>query len=275
MRGGPKISVVMPVYNAQKYVGLAIESILSQTFKNFEFIIINDASTDETLSICEKFAKKDPRIRIITNKKNLNIGDSLNVGIKAARAEYVARMDGDDISLPKRLDQQFRYLERNTNVAVVGCGMKVIDEVGKEIGTRKYSSDSTKLKKSIFRYSPFAHPTTMFRKKAIIDAGLYSSAWSPTEDLHLWVRVGTKWDFSNLKNVLFKYRVYSDSQSNKNIRKVEMKVLKIRWEAFTKYGYVPSVFDFFYNTLQLVTIFLMPVKFRYELFNFFRNKGLI
>ncbi len=207
MRGAPKVSVVMPVYNAQKYIDGAIESILSQTFKHFEFIIVNDASTDDTLSICEKYAKKDPRIKIITNKKNLNIGDSLNIGIKSARADYIARMDGDDISLPKRLDQQFRYLERNKNVGVVGCGMKIIDEAGKETGIRHYSSDSAKLKKTIFRYSPFAHPTTMFRKEAIVEAGMYSSKWSPTEDLHLWVRVGKKWDFSNLKNVLFKYRV--------------------------------------------------------------------
>ena len=116
----PLISVLMPVYNSEKYVAEAIESILCQTYKDFEFIIINDASTDSSLKIIAKYAKQDKRIKLINNKKNVKISASLNKGLSIAKGKYIARMDSDDISLPSRFELQTKFLADNPAVGIVG-----------------------------------------------------------------------------------------------------------------------------------------------------------
>lgn len=268
----PKISVIMPIYNCDKYLAAAVESILLQTFTDFELILVNDASTDDTLKIAQEYAKRDSRIKIINNKKNLNIAGSLNKGIEAAKAKIIARMDGDDISLPTRFQKQYELLTIREDVAVVGCNMLIMDSEGHEYDKRAYASDSFTLKKNIFRYSPFAHPTVMYRKSAVKECGGYNPQYSPTEDLDLWVRIGSKYEFANIPEYLFKYRVFKQSSSHKKLRDVEFKVMKIRWNAYKNYNYRVRLFDILYNFGQLVTIYLMPIKLRYAVFNFFRNE---
>src|SRR3989344_5781814 len=121
-----KISVLMPAYNARKYIGEAIESILNQTFKDFEFIIINDCSTDKTKKIIEEYANKDARIKLINNATNLGLTKSLNIGLKEARGEYVARLDADDVALPERLEKQYEFMEKNKETTLVGAWAEII-----------------------------------------------------------------------------------------------------------------------------------------------------
>lgn len=271
----PKVSVLMPAYNAEKYIAEAIESILSQTFKDFEFIIIDDASTDNTWKLIKQHAKKDKRIRAYRNEKNLNIAGTLNKGIKLAKSEIIARMDADDISLPARLSEQYKYLTDHKNVAVIGGDIILIDEDGNTLHKRTYEHNSKKMKKNIFRYLPFAHPTTMYRKNVVEEFGLYDKSKSPSEDMDLWIKIGTKHDFGSISKPIFKYRTFLKSSSNKKLRWVEINTIKMRFFAATKYGYMPSFTDIIYNLIQLATVYIMPAKTRVDLFNYLRSKNLI
>lgn len=271
----PQISVVLPVYNAEKYIKGAIESILNQTFKDFELIIVNDASTDNTLDILKEYAKRDKRIVIVNNKENLYIAGALNEGIKEAQADIIARMDADDISYPQRFQLQYDLISTNENMGVVGCNIEIINEEGNIVDRRKYPTTSKELKKVILRYSPFAHPATMFRKKCWEEFGGYDGKWSPSEDLDLWFKIGSKYDFGSVSSYLFCYRVFMASHSNKKERKVEFMVLQMRLNAIKNLGYKPSLYDLIYNFGQFITLFIMPVSFRIWLYNFLRNKRII
>jgi len=267
----PKISVVMPAYNAEKYIAEAIESILNQTFRDFEFIIIDDASTDNTGKIIAEYAKKDNRIKVFTNEKNLYISKTLNLGLSCAQSEIIARMDADDISLPERLEKQYKKITENNDIAVVGTYIRVINEKGDFLYIRKYPLEDKKLKRNMFKYSPFAHPVVMYRKKVVIEFRGYLPVYSPSEDLNLWFRVGTKYKFATVPEVLFEYRFFSDSHSNRKLKTVEIKTLKMRWYAYRHQGYKPSFFDVIYNIGQASTLFIMPTKMRISLFNFIRR----
>lgn len=269
----PKISVVLPAYNASEHLAEAIESILAQTFKDFELLIIDDASTDNTYEIAKRYSDKDPRVKIIQNKKNLNIGGTLNRGINEAQADIIARMDSDDIALPRRFELQYELINSDPEIAVVGGDIIVLEENG-HTHIRNYESDSNKMKKKILRYLPFAHPTTMFRKKYVVEAGCYDPAKSPSEDMNLWIKLGTKYKFGSVTEPVLKYRMYSSSSSNKKLRKVEINTIKMRIEAVTKYNYPWTFFDLAFNISQLLTIWI-PAKYRIKLFNLLREKNLI
>lgn len=271
----PLVSVVLPVYNCEKYLGEAIESILKQTLKDFEFIIINDASTDSTSEIIKKYAKKDNRIVVINNEKNMYIAGALNKGIKQAQTDYIARMDADDISFPWRLQMQYDLISSNSRVAVVGSDIQIVDENGEVLTYRSYKTTPVSLKRTMMRYSPFAHPVVMFRKSYAAEFGFYDPSKSPSEDVDLWFKLGSKYDFVSVPYPLLKYRLFMKSSSNKKLRNVEMMTLKMRINAVKTLGYTFGISDVIYNLLQLSTWIFMPPSFRVAFFNFLRNKGLI
>jgi len=275
MKKKPLISVVMPAYNAQKYINSAIESILNQTFKNFELIIVNDCSTDNTINIVNSFIRKDARVKIINNKKRLNIAASLNKGINKASSNIIARMDADDISLPNRLELQYKLINSSKNISVVGANIIVMDIDENEIAIRNYPDSSEKLKACLFRYSPFAHPVACFRRDIFNSVGGYNPKYSPTEDLDLWFRLGVKYKFGSVKKPLLKYRLYRNSSSNQSLKGLEILVFKIRLYAMTKLGYRPSFFDLVYNLLQFTTLWFTPDIYRARIYNFLRSNNLI
>lgn len=275
MKNKTLVSVVMPAYNAQKYITGAIESVLNQTLKNLELIIVNDFSADNTLKIINSFAKKDPRIKIINNTARLNIAGSLNKGINMASSNIIARMDADDISLPNRLEIQYKLINNSKNIAVVGANIIVMDIDGNEMAIRSYPSSSKELKACLFKYSPFAHPVVCFRKNMFEQVGGYNPKYTPTEDLDLWFRLGSKYGFRSVKEPLLKYRLYKDSSSHKALKDLEILVFRIRFDAVIKYGYRPSLFDLIYNLLQFITLWFTPEKYRARIYNFLRNNNLI
>ena len=132
----PKISVIMSAYNSEKFISKSIDSILAQTFKNFELIIINDSSIDKTKDIIETYRKKDKRIKIICNRQNLGPAKSRNRALKIAKGEYIAIMDSDDVSLPKRLEVQYHFLENNPDIFLIGGGAIKINESGEVIADK-------------------------------------------------------------------------------------------------------------------------------------------
>ena len=210
----PEISVVMPVYNGEKYLKEAIESILNQTFKNFEFIIINDGSTDKTEKIIKSYG--DERIVYIDNESNLGLSKSFNVGIKAARGTYLARMDADDVSLLERFEKQLNFLKNHSEIGVLGTAITRIDEDGKKLGISSRPTEHLGIKWQSLFSTPLFHPTVMARadvlKKHPFDETLHNS-----EDYELWSRLlfTTDTQFANLSEPLFKYRVFPQSFTQK------------------------------------------------------------
>lgn len=275
MKNEPLISVVMPAYNAQRFITQAIDSILSQTFKNFELIIVNDCSTDNTINIVRSFVRKDARVKIINNKNRLNIAASLNKGISKASSNIIARMDADDISLPNRLELQFKLINSSKNIAVVGADIIVMDVDERELIIRNYPNSNENLKACLFKYSPFAHPVVCFKKNVIDSVGGYNPLYSPTEDLDLWFRLGSRYKFASIKKPLLKYRLYDNSTSHHSLKDLEILVFKIRFNAIRKYGYRPSLSDLIYNLLQFVTLWFTPDKYRAKIYNFLRNNSFI
>ena len=198
----PKVSVLMSVYNDEKYLKQAIDSILNQTFNDFEFLIIDDGSTDDSSRIIESYS--DPRIKLIKNEVNIKLSNSLNKGLALARGEYVARMDSDDISLPNRLMEQIRFMDTNKDVAICGSYIRII-------GTNKiwkYPLSPEDCFGGLLFNSILAHPSVMMRRKFFIDNNfLYNPEFIRCEDYELWTRIALSGKISNINKTLVCYRL--------------------------------------------------------------------
>ncbi len=266
----PAISVIMTAYNTEKYIKEAIESILNQTFKDFEFIIVDDGSTDNTRLIIEEYAKKDRRIKILYNKKNLGIVKSLNKAIAIAKGKYIARMDSDDVSKLNRLEKQFVFMESNPKVGVCGTNFILINEKGKIIGWKSFPETNEKCKKAFFFCNPFAHNTVMLRKECFDIFGYYNNDFLYAEDLELWMRFGQKYKLYNLQKYLVYYRVHAINSIFKNQKQMIKATLKARKIALKKYNYHCPFWG--YPAYLLTWFFqIMPLKFTYKTFSLLRN----
>jgi len=201
----PKISVIMSAYNAEKYIAEAIESILNQTFKNFEFIIINDCSTDNSLKIIKKYMKKDKRIILINNKKNFGRAKSRNRGLKIAKGKYIAILDSDDVSLSERFEKQYNFLEQHQDVFLVGTGSINIDENGIKKSISKPICSFKKISKILPFNNCIFHPSIMFRNG---DKYFYREKFPYSQDYDLYLRLLSKGKrLVNMPEILIKYRI--------------------------------------------------------------------
>jgi len=208
----PKVSVIMSVYNGERYLREAIESILDQTMKDFEFIIVNDGSTDKTSKILEEYSRKDRRIKIINNMKNIGLTKSLNIALKVAKGDYIARMDADDLSLPERLEMQMNFLIKNRNVGVVCCNVVLIDSEGNLI-RRVILPD--KLKHILRKRNRLVHGAVMFRKSVIEQLRGYNEQMCYAQDYELFLRLSNISEIGRINEFLYKLRVHSKSISYK------------------------------------------------------------
>lgn len=218
----PMVSVVLPVYNAEKYIDEAIQSILNQSYLDFEFIIINDGSTDKSLEIIEKYKQLDDRIFII-NRGNKGLVASLNEGIEQAKGRYIARMDADDISLPTRFEKQVKLMENNS-IDICGCHYAMINKFGKYIDIIYTPLDNNSLFLYLIEAVPFAHGSVMIRKNFLRKHNLMygQNKIKYAEDKALWssmYKFGAR--FGNVNEVLFEYREFNESLS-----KIKSNVLK-------------------------------------------------
>lgn len=201
----PKVSVIMPAYNAEKYIAQAMDSILGQTFRDFEFIILNDCSKDRTDEII--LSCKDPRIVYLKNEQNMGVAATLNKGLAAAKGNYIARMDADDISMPQRLEKQVEFLDSHPNTAVVGTDLERFGE-GMSTQFRGFAGDPAQMKVDLLFACGLAHPSVMMRRAVIDELGGYDMAFEGLEDYELWCRVAQKHDVSVVNQMLFRYRVH-------------------------------------------------------------------
>jgi len=204
----PEITVLMPVYNAEKYLREAIESILSQSFTDFEFLIIDDGSNDSSIEIINSY--EDSRIRLVANKQNMGIGRTLNKGIELASSDLITRMDADDISLPDRLEKQYNYLTEHPECSMVSSNVEVISEDGERLYL--YQRESKLFYFNLTFYCWIYHPSVMYRRQHVMDVGMYPSSYS--EDYRLWSKLIRKYSFHNMNEILLKYRMSDQSVSN-------------------------------------------------------------
>jgi len=214
MTHNPIISVLMPVFNGEKYLKKSIDSIVNQTFKNFELIIINDGSSDNTLNIVNSYS--DNRIRIINNKKNIGIVRSLNKGISTTRGKYIARLDSDDLSNLDRLQKQLFFLENNFDFGLVGSWVEVINENGKSLDLWKINLSSEEIYYNLIFYNCIIHSSVMFRKEILKKIGLYREECALVEDYDLWNRISKNYKIFIISEFLVKFRVFPESLSMKN-----------------------------------------------------------
>jgi glycosyltransferase involved in cell wall biosynthesis len=233
----PAVTVILPAFNAQQYIESACQSILEQTFRDFEFIIINDGSTDNTLAILQELARKDPRIKLIS-RANTGYVVALNEGIALAQGEFIARMDADDISLPMRFEKQVAYLRANLDCVMLGTNVVQMDHAGALIGPMPdiaFGHDG--LNHALLRRGwPIVHPTIMARTSAIKSVGGYVPELCPNEDHDLFLRLAEVGRIENLTEILLHYRKHAASISSKDPERNAKLVSKIILDACRRRG---------------------------------------
>lgn len=214
----PKVSVVMPVYNSETYLAEAIDSILTQTFTDFEFVIVDDGSTDSSSQIIASYASKDPRIHVHVMPQNSGIVAALNEGVRVSSAPLIARMDADDISLPSRFERQVAFFDQNT-VGLVGSNYIKSTENSRK--TTHHPTAPAEVARKLLYTCCIGHPTVMFSRDAFVQAGGYdpSYAGGGAEDYDLWLRMSRNVQLANLPDNLLKYRRHSVSLSATASRK--------------------------------------------------------
>ncbi len=207
----PKVTVLMSVYNGEKYLHEAVESILNQSFTDFEFLIINDGSTDNSVKIIKSF--NDARIHLISNSKNLKLAKTLNKGIDLAQGKYIVRMDCDDISFPERLSKQVDFMEKHSEVGVCGSWVELIGENSGQIWN--FALGNSDILKCLLLFSNYIfHPTVIIRKSLLKKYNIYyDSSFTTSQDYDLWCRISEYSQISNLQEVLLYYRVHSEKVS--------------------------------------------------------------
>lgn len=224
----PKVTVLMPMYNAEKYVRKAIESILEQSYQDFEFIIINDASTDKSLEIAIEYANSDNRIIIINCKVNQGIANVLNEGLKLSKGDYIVRMDADDISKHDRIERQVKFMEGNLSCDISGSWLETFNDQDSQSELWKVPSDHNSIKLELLFNTGFFHPTVIFRKSAIEDLELYNSDYVPAEDYELWSRFMLTKKMANIPEPLLYYRVHEESISKSARTKQVLQANRVR-----------------------------------------------
>jgi glycosyltransferase involved in cell wall biosynthesis len=228
----PKVTVLMPAFNAAKYISEAIQSVLGQTFTDFELLIINDGSTDNTLEIIKKFT--DKRIRINTQESK-GVSIALNNGLHAARGIYIARFDADDVCMNKRLERQVRFLDVNPDYIIIGSDAEYIKENGDHLfdfHCNSYACDD--IMDRLYQHCPFIHSSVMYRKDDVLNAGGYSPYAHNFEDYLLWVNLLKAGKCCNMPDALIKVRFNSGSVTidekwrGENFRKLKREIIKRR-----------------------------------------------
>lgn len=222
----PLISVVMPIYNCEKYIRESVQSVLNQTFENFELIIIDDCSTDDTIAIINEFS--DNRINLYEKEINSGLIDSLNFGFSIAKGEFIARMDGDDICLSERFEKQVDFLNKNPDVIMVGTALKRFGIIEDKV---IYPSSHNEIAVQLFLKTPFGHPTIMGRKY-IFDKYKYNEDFEDAEDYELWTNLVFEGKLANIDEVLLLYRTHNNQVSSIKSKSQKLNAIRCRLKMF-------------------------------------------
>lgn len=240
----PEVSVLMASHNGEKFIRQSLDSIINQTFSDFELIVINDASSDNTLDILKEYADKDSRIRFYSNEKNRGLTVSLNTALKyvSPDSRLICRMDDDDICMPNRLEMQTKYFRQHKEADIVGSNAFIIDDENRIIGERTTPANHEEITATLPRYNPMIHSSIMIKCNVLKNAGGYNEEFRTSQDYELWFRLAAAGArFANIPENLLKYRETRSAQRRKSmkyrfndfkIRKRGYKLLKL---PFCKY----------------------------------------
>ncbi len=230
----PKISVIMSVYNGEDYLTEAIDSVLNQTFKDFELIIIDDCSTDSTAEILNQYACEDDRVKVYTNETNLRLPSSLNKALSLSKGEYVARMDADDICLPNRLEKQYEFMKNNPNVALSSCRFMTVKNGVVASGGCGGRNDNDSIKALLLVTNPILHPGIIAKAEVIKELG-YDKDFTCTEDMELWTRfVMAGYEVEILPEYLMIYRLHDKQITETTLAKQHKEVIAVQKKYFEK-----------------------------------------
>jgi glycosyltransferase involved in cell wall biosynthesis len=226
----PRISVVMSVFNGERFLCEAIESILDQSLIDLEFIIIDDGSTDNSASILASYRRKDARVHVY-HQENRGLSDSLNRGCGLARGKYVARMDADDIAFRNRLALQIEFMEAHPEVAVVGGAVEFVDATGKVLTIARYPCENREIQSALLDASVLWHPTVLLRKEVFAVVGGYRKI---AEDYDLWLRIAEHFQLANLDAVVLKYRLHPYQISVRKVRQQALGAAAVQAAAWSR-----------------------------------------
>jgi len=204
---GPLVSVVMPVCNAERFLGQAIESIRNQTLGDFEFIITDYGSTDPSMEIAARHAGEDDRLKIVRIGRSV-LPEARNAGCEVARGRYIAVMDGDDVAMPTRLQREVQFLEKHPEIAMVGAATEWIDDEGKFLRCHSYPLQNGEIRVDLQVHCPFCHPTVLMRKDAFQSLGGYRANFALAHDYDLFLRASERFELANLKEAVLWYRIH-------------------------------------------------------------------
>ena len=225
----------MPVFNSEQFVAEAIKSVLNQSFKDFEFLILDDCSADKSFKIINDFEKKDPRIKVYKNEKNLGIVESRNKLINLSKGKYIAWLDSDDVALKNRFEVQIKFLEEHPEIGMVGAYPIIIDEISKKTGKWWFETDPQKLKIELFFHSPFLSSSVMIRKSCL-PQNFYDSKFPVAEDFDLYSKISEHCEIANIAKFLVKYRINSKGLSKSNAEKMEQLSVQVIKEHAERLG---------------------------------------
>ena len=228
----PAVSVVMSVFNGERFLAEAIESILGQTFRDFEFLIVNDGSRDGTAEILERYRGQDARIRIVAHE-NRGLISALNGGIAQALGRYIARMDADDIAVAERLALQVAYMEQHPEVALLGGAVEFIDEAGRSLGFRSNPTESAEIRGALLDRNVIWHPTGFAKRDAVVAAGGYRNV-PLAEDYDLWLRMADGSALGNLETVVLRYRMHAQQATVQQNERMSLSALTSRGAALAR-----------------------------------------
>lgn len=258
----PKISLIIGVYNGAEKLRESLDSVLSQSFTDFEVVVVNDASTDETSFVLNEYATRDTRIKIVTNEKNLGLTKSLNRGIGVSSGEYIARMDNGDISYPTRFEKQVAFLDEHKEYSMVGSFANLTDDASVVIGQLRYPTKHDDIVRKLIRHNLFVHSSVMVRRSALEEVGFYNEAWKYAQDYELFFRMVQRGKVANIAEPLVSYRISEQSITKSKNKKQVMFAIRARWEAIRRGQY--SIFA----TVFLISPFmgyLLPYGFKGKL----------
>lgn len=264
----------MPVYNAGDFLVEALDSILSQTYQNFELIIINDGSTDKSQKIIETYQNRYPeKIRVIYLKTKHGAFAAANRGVRISKGEYIAPMDSDDISEPERIEKEIDFLQKNPDYIVVGTHAKIIDKNGEEIGKKAFPINHQDIYQKFFEVNPIVHPSCMIRRSLMPEkTTLYRDKFGVNDDyytLFVLLRFGK---FANIPEFLFNYRIHQNNSSLQNLKQKFFNTVKIRIKAVFDLDYKPSFISVIKFLGQIAIVSLIP---KTVLFNvYLLSKGI-
>ncbi len=261
---GVAVTVLLPVYNGEAYVGKAIESVLNQSYGSFELLALDDGSHDHTPGILARYAALDPRIRVLRHD-NHGVGYTLNRGLREARGRYIAELGGDDLALPGRLEKQVAFMEERPDYVVVGSYLRIIDSRDDPIGLRIYPTTNERLRACMLLFNPFGSPAVMYRRDDALAAGGYTARFSTCEDYDFLLRLARRGKVANIPEPLTAYRFHGASTKSTKTLRALRDTVAIKRVAFAEYGYRATIMARAVNAAQDI-LARLPAGIAYWLF---------